>query len=473
MLLISFRSTALFQGFAIAHHADRRHERFAPLPIACRVMVSRLWSIIVAYSNFKVFLEFLRLTMDFYEFDFEPVVFDGIDAMGYVNATPIQEQTIPAIQTGKDVIGCAQTGTGKTAAFLLPVINELASDPSRPKRIYTVILSPTRELAQQIDRQIDAFGYFTGVGSLSIYGGGAAKDWDKQRQALRQGADIIVAAPGRLLSHLRLKTTKLEHVEYFILDEADRLLQMGFQEDIMEIISYLPKERQNLFFSATMPKEIRTFARKILNNPIEVNIAVSNTAEGITQRAFYTPDNKKIEKIISLLKESDRLEYSSIIIFAGRKKTVREVNAAFRKHKIESAMISSDLDQDQRNEVLRKFANKSLKIIVSTDVLSRGIDIQDIDLVINYDVPNDVEDYVHRVGRTARAASKGEAITLVNSNDKRIFKQVVDHVGDDRIEHNIQLNNQSSNKGKLSNRNRQSKRSTKNRNNRPSKNNKS
>ncbi len=358
--------------------------------------------------------------MKFTDFDFTPEVMDGLDAMRFVDATPVQVQTIPVIREGADLIACAQTGTGKTAAYLLPVLDRLVKN--HQKGTTTVILVPTRELALQIDQQIEGFSYFLSVTSLAVYGGNDKDLWDQQKKALTQGADIIVATPGRMIQHLTMGYVDFKSVRHFILDEADRMLDMGFNEDIMQIESFLPKEnRQSLLFSATMPPKIRELAKKLLNNPQEINIAISKPAEGILQAAYVVHDYQKVDLIVDLLKDKD---LPSIIIFVSRKSKVNDIVRALKKNDFNARAIHSDLDQNERIEVLREFKNRNVQILVATDIVARGIDIEKIDLVINFDVPNDAEDYVHRIGRTARAQTQGVGITLINEDDQVDFYNI-------------------------------------------------
>ncbi len=358
--------------------------------------------------------------MRFDDFDISDELLDALYYMGFENATPIQEQAIPSILNGDDLIACAQTGTGKTAAFLVPVLEFLHNKKSHETN--TLIIVPTRELAIQIDQQIQGIAYPLDITSISIYGGGDGDDWGQQKKALTQGADIIVATPGKLISHLNMGYVKFDKVEHLILDEADRMLDIGFHDDIMKIISYLPKKRQNLMFSATMPPKIKAFASKILVNPFEISIAISKPAEGVLQAAYLTYDNKKIDLINSLL--SDQKDYQSILIFSSTKKKVTDIVRSLKKNKYNVAGISSDLEQTEREEVLLNFRSKQTRILVATDVLSRGIDIKDINLVINFDVPSDAEDYVHRIGRTARAETTGVALTFVNEDDMYNFQKI-------------------------------------------------
>jgi superfamily II DNA/RNA helicase len=362
------------------------------------------------------------MPIEFKDLGFHESLMESLDAMGFSKATPIQELAIPKIIEGKDLIGCAQTGTGKTAAFLLPVIDYLVKNPSKGRNgIRAMVIVPTRELATQIDQQMEGFSYFVGLSSLPVYGGGDSMGWEQQRRALEQGADLIIATPGRLIAHLQMGYVNLDEVEFLILDEADRMLDMGFYDDLMSIITKLPAKRQNLMFSATMPPKIRELANKILNNPDQVNLALSKPAEGVLQSAYLVYDSQKLPLIKHLLKDKD---LPSIIIFCSRKNTVREINRELQKSGFKSRAISSDLEQNEREEVLLAFRNRKLQILVATDVLSRGIDIKDINLVINYDVPGDAEDYVHRVGRTARASTTGVAITLINEYDMRGFGDI-------------------------------------------------
>jgi superfamily II DNA/RNA helicase len=358
--------------------------------------------------------------MTFNDFGFGQEIMDSLDAMGFNEPTPVQAKSIPAIQKGEDIIAVAQTGTGKTAAYLLPVLDKIQK--SGNSNLNALIIAPTRELAMQIDQQMEGFSYFSGTSCIAIYGGGSGSSFEAEKTALKEGADVIVATPGRLLSHLNLNYAKLENLEHFILDEADRMLDMGFSDDINKIAEYLPKKRQNIMFSATMPPKIRTLAKKIMRNPVEVNIAISQTADGITQSAYCVYDPQKNELLKHLLKGKEEL--NSIIVFTSRKVTVKETVRGLKKMGMDADGISSDLDQDGREEVLRRFRNKRLRILVATDIISRGIDIDSIDMVINYDVPNDAEDYVHRVGRTARAKSSGVALTFINDKDQRDFQKI-------------------------------------------------
>lgn len=351
--------------------------------------------------------------MRFDEFDLSEELLDAIYYMSFEEATPIQEQAIPLILEGKDLIACAQTGTGKTAAFLLPILDFI----SRKKERYTstLILVPTRELAIQIDQQVQGFAYTLGINSIAIYGGGDGSDWGQQKTALTKGAEIIVATPGKLISHLSQGYVKFDKIDHVVLDEADRMLDIGFYDDLMKIMSFVPKKRQTLMFSATMPPRIRSFAKQILNNPAEISLQMSKPAEGVLQAAYLVYDKQKTPLINKLV--ADNPDYTSILIFSSTKKKVNEIVRGLRSKDYKVEGISSDLEQREREEILLRFRSRETRILVATDVLSRGIDIKDINLIINYDVPSDAEDYVHRVGRTARADSTGVAITLVNSDD--------------------------------------------------------
>jgi ATP-dependent RNA helicase RhlE len=363
---------------------------------------------------------------EFGQFNFREEVFQGIDAMGYDKPTPIQIQAIPAIMEGKDVLGCAQTGTGKTAAFLLPILNRLCDKDVDGKKIYTMIIVPTRELALQIDQQLEGFGYFMNLSFISVYGGGDSSGWEQQKTALVMGAEIVIATPGRLLSHLALGYVDLSHLEYLILDEADRMLDMGFYDDIMTIIKLMPKKRQTLLFSATMPPRMRTLAKTILHNPLQIDIAASKPAEGAIQGVYMLEEQEKLNKIVELFSKDD---VSGAIVFASSKIRVKEINSALKKLKLNVAAIHSDLDQKEREQVMRDFKNKKLQILVATDIISRGIDVVDLDLIINYDVPRDPEDYIHRIGRTARAEKSGVALTFVSRKDAPNLKKIERFLG--------------------------------------------
>jgi ATP-dependent RNA helicase RhlE len=360
--------------------------------------------------------------MHFEEFGLNLSLLEAISYMGFEKATPIQIGAIPEILAGHDLIACAQTGTGKSAAFLLPILQKLSAKEGIREGINTVVVVPTRELAIQIEQHIRGFAYFVPVSSIAIYGGGDGTSWDQEKKVLMEGADIVVSTPGKLISHLNLGYVKLEAVEHFVLDEADRMLDIGFYDDIMKIASFLPKSRQTLMFSATMPSKIRALAKEILNNPSEISTAIAKPAEGVLQVVYLTHEVQKIPLIISLI--SNKPDYQSILVFSSTKKKVSDIVHSLKRKGEEVEGISSDLEQKEREEVLSRFKAREVRILVATDVLSRGIDIKDINLIINFDVPRDAEDYVHRVGRTARADKTGVAITLVNETDMFRFHRI-------------------------------------------------
>jgi superfamily II DNA/RNA helicase len=363
--------------------------------------------------------------MIFDDLDLNPELLESIDYMGFEETTPIQEKAIPVILLGNDLIACAQTGTGKTAAYLLPVMSFISE--KRPSHTHTLILVPTRELAIQIDQQVQGLAYTLNITSLAVYGGGVGSGWDQEREALSKGADIIVATPGRLISHLNLGYVKFNQIEVLVLDEADRMLDIGFYDDIMHIISFVPKKRQTLMFSATMPPAIRTLSRHIMKKPVEIALEMSKPAEGVIQAVYMLADNQKLPLINSLI--ADNPDYSSILIFSLTKRKVIEIVRGLRSKNYLVEGISSDLEQREREEMLIRFRNRKTRVLVATDVLSRGIDIKDINLVINFDAPSDAEDYVHRVGRTARAESTGAAITLVNKADIPKLRRIEKLIG--------------------------------------------
>jgi len=354
-------------------------------------------------------------------------ILDGIDAMGYETATPVQQQVMVPILEGKDIIASAQTGTGKTAAFLLPLIHRLLTVPHAANDINAMIIVPTRELAIQIAESLEGLSYFTDVSSIAVYGGGDGNSFNSEKKALTTGVDIVVCTPGRMIAHLNMGYVKLKGLKYLVLDEADRMLDMGFNDDIMRIISFLPKERQNLLFSATMPQKMRELARKILHEPVEINIAISKPPEKIVQKAFIVYEAQKVPIIKDMLGGN---KYQNVIVFCSKKQNVKQLTAELKRAKLSAEEIHSDLDQQKREQVLQDFRNHKLNILVATDILSRGIDIEDIDLVINYDVPNDGEDYVHRIGRTARAASTGTAFTLVGEREQNKMAAIESLLGE-------------------------------------------
>jgi len=357
--------------------------------------------------------------MNFTTFRFGSELQEGLNTMGFKEATPIQQQAIPIIQQERDLIACAQTGTGKTAAFVLPILDML-SKVKQSNQVRAIIIAPTRELAKQIDMQIEGFSYFTNSSSYPIYGGGTGIEFDNQKEALKKGADIIICTPGRLLAHLDFNYFDTTGVKYLILDEADRMLDMGFYDDIMTIAKSLPKIRQTLLFSATMPLKIRDLANKLLKNPENISIAISKPADGITQSAYMCYDQQKVKLVRTILSDKGK-HLSHVLIFASSIKSVREITRTLNKAGMRASEMHSGLDQQQRERTIREFKNQTIRILVATDILSRGIDIKGIELVINYEVPYDAEDYVHRIGRTARADKTGEAITFINSNQVNDF----------------------------------------------------
>ncbi|WP_304487310.1 DEAD/DEAH box helicase [Duncaniella muris] len=364
--------------------------------------------------------------MKFDELDLSYDILDALDAMRFDECTPIQEQAIPVILEGRDLIAVAQTGTGKTAAYLLPVIDRLADTPEAKDYVNCIVMSPTRELAQQIDRQMEGFAYYVPVNSVAIYGGTDGAGFAQQQRGLKMGADVVIATPGRLLAHLQMGYVDLSRVSYFILDEADRMLDMGFYDDIMQIVKHLPKDRQTLMFSATMPPKIQQLAKAILNDPAEVKIAVSRPTEKIDQSAFVCHEGQKT----GILKHLFRTAHSQrVIIFSSSKIKVKELARELRRCKVKTGEMHSDLDQNVREEVLLDFRAGKIDVLVATDIVARGIDIDDIAMVVNYDVPREAEDYVHRIGRTARANADGKAVTLVSAKEQSKFGQIENFLG--------------------------------------------
>lgn len=354
--------------------------------------------------------------------DLNDLVLDALDDMNFIETTPIQEHTIPCILEGRDVMGIAQTGTGKTAAYLLPVLS-LLQDGGFPKdAINCIIMSPTRELAQQIDQAMQGFSYYlNGISSVAVYGGNDGIRYEQEKKGMQQGADVIIATPGRLISHISLGNVDLSKVSFFILDEADRMLDMGFSDDILQIEKHLPKDRQTILFSATMPQKIQQLARTILNNPVEVKLAVSKPADKIQQSAYVCYEAQKLPLIKHLFK-TQRPE--RVIIFTGSKIKTKDLAVSLSRAGFNVCAMHSDLAQSERDEAMYAFRAGKVDVLVATDIVARGIDIDDIQLVINYDVPHDEEDYVHRIGRTARAGRNGRAITLVNEKDQYKFRQI-------------------------------------------------
>ena len=359
--------------------------------------------------------------MKFTEFNFQDNLLKGIAASNYEDATPVQEKVIPLVLEGKDIIASAQTGTGKTAAFLLPLLNRIISDHSDDHHISALIIVPTRELAIQISEHLEGLSYFTSVSSIAVYGGGDGNSFVQEKQALSRGVDIVVCTPGKMISHINMGYVQVKRLKYLVLDEADRMLDMGFYDDIMRIINALPAKRQTLLFSATMPPRIRSLAQRILHQPAEVNIALSKPPEKIIQRAFVVHEDQKSPLVQMLLKSR---KFKSIVIFCSRKQQVKELTRILKRANIPAEEIHSDLEQNRREEILRGFTSRRIPILIATDILSRGIDVDHIDLVINYDVPHDGEDYVHRIGRTARAEGEGTAYTFVSPREQNKFAAI-------------------------------------------------
>lgn len=362
----------------------------------------------------------------FTDFDFEDEILDALDAMRFETCTPIQAQTIQPLLDGRDLIGVAQTGTGKTAAYLLPVLNKLCSGNYPEDAINCVIMAPTRELAQQIDRQLEGFTYFMPVSGVAVYGGNDGQRYEQELRGMARGADIIVATPGRLISHINLGNIDLSRVSFFILDEADRMLDMGFYNDIMTIAKQLPKERQTTLFSATMPEEIRKLAKNILTDPVQITLSLAKPADGITQQAYICHEPQKSEILKNMFAG---YKPERVILFTSRKNKVRDISIALKRMGLNIGEMHSNLSQSERDEIMYRFKSRQIDILVATDILSRGIDIDDIRLVINYDVPRDCDDYIHRVGRTARAGNEGRAVTFVSEEDQIFFKRIEDFIG--------------------------------------------
>ena len=375
--------------------------------------------------------------MNFSELGLDQGVMDALEYMKYGQCTPVQEKAIPPVLNGDDVIAVAQTGTGKTAAYLLPILSNLNRYRYPTDAINCVIMAPTRELAQQIDQQMQGFSYFVDASSVAVYGGGEGTDFAAQERGLRQGADVVIATPGRLLSHINLGYVDLSQVSFFVLDEADRMLDMGFYDDIMAINKLLPDDCQKILYSATMPPKIQQLAEKILWNPVMVKIAISKPAEKIHQQCCICHQAQKTPMLIRFLKKffggredgyvKDELLQNPekrVVVFVSRKADVRDVVLGLRKKGFQVAAMHSDLEQRDRDEVMNAFRAGRTNVIVATDIVSRGIDISGIALVINYDMPHDLEDYVHRIGRTARADHDGESLTLVNCDDRRDLRKL-------------------------------------------------
>jgi superfamily II DNA/RNA helicase len=359
--------------------------------------------------------------LTFEELGLSPQILDGISSMGYKTATPVQSQVIQPILAGRDILASAQTGTGKTAAFLLPIIHKLITEPHPEDHINALIIVPTRELAIQIAGNMEGLGYFTNVSSIAIYGGGDGNSFTTEKTALTSGVDIVVCTPGRMIAHLNMGYVNLKHCSYLVLDEADRMLDMGFLPDIQRVLKVLPREKQSLLFSATMPDNIFSFASSILKEPTIINIALSKPPSNVKQGAFVLFDNQKISVLVDYL--TPRKD-KSVIVFSSRKAQVSEIQNILKRKGFSSLAMSSDLEQSEREFALNQFRNQQCKILVATDVMSRGIDIKGVDVVINFDVPGDAEDYVHRIGRTGRAEAEGEAVTFIVPEDQYKFKKI-------------------------------------------------
>ena len=366
--------------------------------------------------------------MRFEDLELTDDVLDALYDMNFDECTPIQEQAIPAVLAGRDLIAVAQTGTGKTAAYLLPVISRLESDNAPTDAINCIVMAPTRELAQQIDQQMQGFSYYMPVNSVAIYGGTDGKTFAQQQRGLKLGADVVIATPGRLLAHLQMGYVDLSRVSFFVLDEADRMLDMGFYDDIMQIVRQLPKNRQTLMFSATMPPKIKKMAAEILNDPQEIKIAVSRPADGIDQSAYICHEVQKTPILKHLLKTRAS---KRVIVFASSKLKVKELSRELKRAHINVAEIHSDLEQARRDEVMLGFRAARIDVLVATDIVARGIDIDDIAMVVNYDVPHEAEDYVHRIGRTARAGAEGCAVTFVSGAEQAKFARIEKFLGKD------------------------------------------
>ena len=357
--------------------------------------------------------------MTFENLNLNQSLLEGLSAIGFLNPTPIQAQAIPIILENKDLIACAQTGTGKTGAFLLPLIHKIMEKGSAEHKVNTLVVVPTRELAIQIDQMLQGLAYFTPISSIAMYGGSGGSSFIQEKIALEQGADIVIATPGKLISHLNLKYAQLDELEHLVLDEADKMLDMGFYDDIKKIISYLPEKRQTLMFSATMPPKIRKLAKDIQNEPEQISIAIAKPSEGISQIAFWVYEGQKIGLINHILKVHQELK--TVIVFSNKKENVKNLERAIKHLDIPVRAIHSDLEQIERENIIREFKNRQFRVLIGTDIIARGLDVENVDLVINYEVPPTTDDYVHRVGRTARAESQGFAFTFVSDRDQRDF----------------------------------------------------
>ena len=367
--------------------------------------------------------------MDFYDLDLNDLVLDALDDMNFTETTPIQEHSIPPILDGRDIMGIAQTGTGKTAAYLLPVLS-LLEDGGYPKNaINCIIMAPTRELAQQIDQAMQGFSYYlSNVSSIAVYGGNDGIRYEQEKRGMQSGADVVIATPGRLISHITLGNIDLSKVSFFILDEADRMLDMGFCDDILQIAKQLPDKHQTIMFSATMPNDILLLARQLLKKPVEVRLSLSKPAEGIAQYAYICYETQKLGIIKSMFKEN---KPERVIIFTSSKVKTKDLAISIIRAGFNAKAMHSDLAQSERDNVMSQFRSGKIDILVATDIVARGIDIDDIQLVINYDVPHDKEDYVHRIGRTARAGKNGRSITFVSEKDQQYFARIERFLGKD------------------------------------------
>lgn len=359
--------------------------------------------------------------MKFYELDLNDNVLDALDAMNFENCTPIQEQAIPVILEGHDIIGVSQTGTGKTAAYLLPILSRLSDGDFSNNAMKCLIMVPTRELAQQIDQAIEGFSYYLNLSSVAIYGGNDGVRYNQEKKGLSMGVDIIIATPGRLKAHMNVENIDFSHISFFVLDEADRMLDMGFSDDIMTIAEALPENRQTILFSATMPPKIKKLASQILHDPVSIELAVSKPADKIIQTAYICYENQKLGILLDLFKNSTPVK---VIVFSSSKQKVKDITKALQQRKLHVGAMHSDLTQQERDDVMYAFKAEQIDILVATDIVARGIDIDDVSVVINYDVPHDAEDYIHRIGRTARANRDGCAITLVNEKDQWQFGMI-------------------------------------------------
>ena len=365
--------------------------------------------------------------MDFYDLDLSDNTLDAIDDMCWKTCTPIQERCIPHILDGHDVLGIAQTGTGKTAAYLLPILSMLDDGGFPEDAINCVIMSPTRELAQQIDQAMQGLSYYMpNINSVAVYGGNDGARYEQESKGMKMGADVIIATPGRLISHITMGNVNFSRVSFFILDEADRMLDMGFYDDIITIADLLPENCQKIFFSATMPTRIEEMAKRLMHNPQIVKIAVSKPAEKIRQLAYTCQDDQKVGMLKNVFKE---FGHKRVIVFAGSKNKVKEINRNLKQMDLRCEEMHSDLTQTQRDEAMYLFKSGQTDVLVATDIVSRGIDIDDIAMVVNYDVPHDAEDYIHRIGRTARAEREGTAVTLINGKDMRAFRRIEQLIG--------------------------------------------